>query len=53
MDYFMPSAEEIGKAMYDIQRNGIELGAGDYVDIESLKIAYRVMEHYLEELIGE
>lgn len=52
IDVFIPSIQEIKKAMLDIKEDGIDLGAGDYVDLESLKVAYRVMAHYLE-LMGE
>lgn len=32
------------EAIKDIVENGIELGAGDYVDIESLKVAISALE---------
>lgn len=52
VDVFVPSIQEIKKALVDIKEYGIDLGAGDYVELESLKVAYRVMRYYLE-LIGE
>ena len=36
----------IEEAIKDIQEDGIDLGAGDYVDIEALKIAVEVMKDY-------
>ena len=32
------------KALKDIIQNGIELGAGDYVDVEALKIAVKALK---------
>lgn len=36
----------IEEAIKDIQEDGIDLGAGDYVDVEALKIAVEVMKDY-------
>lgn len=36
----------IEEAIKDIQEDGIDLGAGDYVDVEALKIAVKVMKDY-------
>lgn len=36
----------IEEAIKDIQEDGINLGAGDYVDVEALKIAVEVMKDY-------
>lgn len=36
----------IEEAIKDIQENGIDLGAGDYVDLEALKVAVEVMKDY-------
>lgn len=36
----------IEEAIKDIQENGINLGAGDFVDVEALKIAVEVMKDY-------
>ena len=36
----------IEEAIKDIQENGIDLGAGDYVDIEALKVAVETMKDY-------
>lgn len=36
----------IEEAVKDIQEDGIDLGAGDYVDVEALKIAVEVMKDY-------
>lgn len=36
----------IEKAIKDIQKDGIDLGAGDYVDVEALKVAVEVMKDY-------
>lgn len=36
----------IEEAIKDIQEDGIDLGAGDYVDVEALKIAVDVMKDY-------
>lgn len=36
----------IEEAIKDIQEDGIDLGAGDYVDVEALKVAVEVMKDY-------
>ena len=36
----------IEEAIKDIQEDGINLGAGDFVDVEALKIAVEVMKDY-------
>ena len=36
----------IEEAIKNIQEDGIDLGAGDYVDIEALKIAVETMKDY-------
>lgn len=36
----------IEEAIKDIQEDGIDLGAGDYVDVEALKVAVDVMRDY-------
>lgn len=36
----------IEEAIKDIQEDGINLGAGDYVDVEALRIAVEVMKNY-------
>ena len=36
----------IEEAIKDIQEDGIDLGAGDYVDLEALKVAVEVMKDY-------
>ena len=37
----------IEEAIKDIQEDGIDLGAGDYVDVEALKVAVETMKDYL------
>ena len=37
----------IEEAIKDIQEDGIDLGAGDYVDVEALKVAVKTMKDYL------
>ena len=36
----------IEEAIKDIQEDGIDLGAGDYVDVEALKVAVETMKDY-------
>ena len=36
----------IEEAIKDIQEDGINFGAGDFVDVEALKVAVEVMEDY-------
>lgn len=36
----------IEEAIKDIQEDGIDLGAGDYVDLDALKVAVEVMKDY-------
>lgn len=36
----------IEEAIKNIQEDGIDLGAGDYVDIEALKVAVETMKDY-------
>ena len=36
----------IEEAIKDIQEDGINLGAGDYVDLDALKVAVEVMKDY-------
>lgn len=36
----------IEEAIKDIQEDGIDLGAGDYVGVEALKVAVEVMKDY-------
>ena len=36
----------IDEAIKDLEENGIMLGAGDYVDLEALKVAVEVMKDY-------
>jgi hypothetical protein len=36
----------IEEAIKDIQEDGIDLGAGDYVDLDALKVAVDVMRDY-------
>ena len=36
----------IEEAIKDIQEDGIDLGAGDYVDVDALKVAVEVMKDY-------
>ena len=36
----------IEEAIKDIQEDGINLGAGDYVDVEALKVAVEIMKDY-------
>lgn len=36
----------IEEAIKDIQEDGINLGAGDYVDVEALKVAVETMKDY-------
>ena len=36
----------IAEAIKDLQEDGIDLGAGDYVDVEALKVAVEVMKDY-------
>lgn len=36
----------IDEAIKDLEENGITLGAGDYVDLEALKVAVEVMKDY-------
>lgn len=37
----------IEEAIKNIQEDGINLGAGDYVDMEALKVAVETMKDYL------
>ena len=36
----------IDEAIKDLEESGITLGAGDYVDLEALKVAVEVMKDY-------
>lgn len=36
----------IEEAIKDIQEDGIDLGAGDYVDLDALKVAVETMKDY-------
>ena len=36
----------VEEAIKDIQEDGIDLGAGDYVDVEALKVAVETMKDY-------
>lgn len=36
----------IEEAIKDIQEDGINFGAGDFVDVEALKVAVEVMKNY-------
>ncbi|MCZ2398164.1 MAG: hypothetical protein LC100_16700 [Chitinophagales bacterium] len=42
----------IEEAIKDIQEDGIDLGAGDYVDVEALKVAVETMKDY-QRIINE
>ena len=41
----------IEEAIKEIQEDGIDLGAGDYVDVEALKVAVETMKDYLNHII--